>query len=143
MRNHVMNQEVDKTLYQRNATFFIKNAFFILASVLLNFSMNRAGNDAYVLLNACLSTITLTYCLHLLHLCSCLGLTLSMSYDLFSIFIFFFILINHIFSLEQAHLFFAHFLEYALPVLGDNVVEKRKKSSFSESSASGCCLALV
>lgn len=89
MRNHVMNQEVDKTLYQRNATFFIKNAFFILASVLLNFSMNRAGNDAYVLLNACLSTITLTYCLHLLHLCSCLGLTLSMSYDLFFIFIFF------------------------------------------------------
>ena len=51
-----------------------------------------------------------------------------MSYrcDLFLIFSLIFIAINSITSLKQAHLFFAHFLEYLLLFIDDNVDEESK-----------------
>ena len=36
------------------------------------------------------------------------------------------IIINHAISLKQAHMFFAHFLEYFLLVLNGKVVEESK-----------------
>ena len=68
-------------------------------------------------------------------LCPCLGLGQFMSYfcdhSLFWAFIF--IVINHITSLKQTHLFFVHFLECLLLLLDNN----------GESSVSGCCLAFA
>ena len=51
--------------------------------------------------------------LYLVYLCPCLGLSLLMSYlyALFFIFSLISIVINHITSLKQTHLFFVHFLE--------------------------------
>ena len=45
-----------------------------------------------------------------------------------------FVVVNHITSLEQTHLYFVHFVEYLLLFLDDNVDKN------SENSASGCCL---
>ena len=75
--------------------------------------------------------------LYLVYLCPCLGLGLLMSYlyDLFIIFSLIFIVINHITSLKQTHLFFAHFLEYILFFLDDEVDEKSEYFSNSKSSA--------
>ena len=42
---------------------------------------------------------------------------------LFFVFIFIFLIINHINTLKQAHLFLAHFLEYLKLVLNDNMHE--------------------
>ena len=77
----------------------------------------------------CLKHITiiiLRYILYLVYLCPCLGFGLFMSYicDLFFIFSLAFIIINPITSLKQTHLFFAHFLEYLLLLLDDNVYEE-------------------
>ena len=44
--------------------------------------------------------------------------------DLFSIFTLIFIINNHIISLKQTHLFFAHFLEHLKLVLDDNMDEE-------------------
>ena len=44
--------------------------------------------------------------------------------DLFFIFSLIFFDINHIFSFKQTYLFFAHFLEYLLLSLDDNVDEE-------------------
>ena len=54
-------------------------------------------------------------------------LCLFMSYlcDIFFIFIFIFIKINHIISRKQTHLFFRHFLEHFLLFLDDNLDEER------------------
>ena len=51
-----------------------------------------------------------------------------MSYlcDFFFIFSLIFIVINHITSLKQTHLFFVHFLECLLLFLEDNVDEARE-----------------
>ena len=51
--------------------------------------------------------------LYLVYLYPCLGLGLFMSYlcDLFSIFSLIFIVINHITSFKQTHLFFVHFFK--------------------------------
>ena len=64
-------------------------------------------------------------------------------YDLFFIFSLIFIVINHITSFKQTHLFFVHFLECLLLLLDDNVDEENKLFSNSKSSASGCCLAFA
>ena len=83
--------------------------------------------------------IVLRHILYLVHLCPCLGLVLFMPYlcDLFFIFSFLFIIINHIISLKQRHLFFAHFLEYLILVLDHNMDEEREDFSNIKSSASG------
>ena len=49
---------------------------------------------------------------------------MSYLYDLFSIFSLIFIVINHITSLKQAHLFFVHFLVYLRLFFDDNVIEE-------------------
>ena len=80
-----------------------------------------------MLLRFCLTHITIIILTHILYLAYlCLGLSLSMwcLCDLFFIFNFIFIAINHILSLKQTHLFFAHFLEYLLLFLDDNVDEE-------------------
>ena len=53
-----------------------------------------------------------------------LGLFMLYPYDLFFIFILIFIAINSVTSFYQTYLFFAHFLEYLLLVLDDNVNEE-------------------
>ena len=52
------------------------------------------------------------------------GLFMSYLCDLFFIFIFIFIITNHIISLKQTHLFFAHFLEFVLLILDNNIDEE-------------------
>ena len=61
-----------------------------------------------------ITVIVLKHILYLVHLCPCFDLFLFMSYtcDRFFIFSLIFIIINHIISIRQTHLFFAHFLEY-------------------------------
>ena len=54
-----------------------------------------------------------------------------------------FIVINHITSSKQTHLFYAHFLEHLLLFLDVNVDEENELFSNSGSSASGCCLAFA
>ena len=74
-------------------------------------------------------SIMLGYILHLVHLCPRLGLYLFMSYicDLFFIFSFVFVVIDHITSLKQTHLFFVRFSEHRLLFLDDNVDEKSEQ----------------
>ena len=43
----------DKESYALFGTFFVSNAFFNSASVLLNFFMNRSSNVTSILLNTC------------------------------------------------------------------------------------------
>ena len=78
----------------------------------------------------------------------CLNVFVSMSspksiyvylYNLFSIFRLIFIVINHLMSLKQAHLFFVHILQYLLLFLNDNVDEESESVLNRERSASGCC----
>ena len=54
-----------------------------------------------------------------------------------------FIVINHITSSKQTHLFYAHFLEHLLLFLDVKVDEENELFSNSGSSASGCCLAFA
>ena len=82
-----------------------------------------------MLLRLCLLHITviiLRHILYLVYLCPCLGLVLFISYlcGLFFIFSLSFIIINQTISLKQTHLFFAHFLEYLILVLDDNMNEE-------------------
>ena len=74
-----------------------------------------------------LSIIILWHILHLAYLVLCLGLGLFMSYfcDLFSIFIVIFIASDSI-TLKLTHLFIAHFLEYLLLFVNDNMDEESK-----------------
>ena len=91
--------------------FFYKQRFcFNSTSVLVNFLMNLTSNIVYALLNTNKHNI-LRHFLCLVYLFQCLDLGLFMSYlcDLFFIIVFFFILINHIFSLKQTHLIFCTF----------------------------------
>ena len=69
----------------------------------------------------CLTFSILRYILNLVYLCPCLGLCLFMSYirNLFFILSLVFVVINHIMSLKQTHLFFVHFLEYPLFILNN------------------------
>ena len=73
-----------------------------------------------------ITIIKLTYILYLVHLRPFLGLGLSMLYlcDLLLFFILVFIVIDHITSLKQTHLFFVHFLEYLFLFLDGNVDEE-------------------
>ena len=107
--------------------FFISNAFFNSASVLLNFLMNWASIVPYVLLNTYRHHLTVTF-LNLVYLvlCLCQGLFFSYGCDLFFIMIFILIIINLIISLKQTQMFFYTF--YFLPV---------------RRSDSGCCLAFA
>ena len=72
--------------------------------------------------------IILRQILYLVHLFPYIGLGLFMPYlcDLVLIFSLIFIVINHITSLKQTHLFFVHLLEYLLLPLDDNVDEASK-----------------
>ena len=90
-----------------------------------------------------ITIIILRQALYLIYLCPCLGLSLFMLYlwDLFFIFSIIFIVIDHITTLRQTHLFFLHFLEYILLFLDNEVDEESKRCSNSKSSISGCCLA--
>ena len=87
--------------------------------MLVNVFMNLTSNIVYALLNTN-KHIILRHFLCLVYLFQCLDLGLFMSYlcDLFFIIVFFFILINHIFSLKQTH-----FLEHALLFLDDHMDE--------------------
>ena len=80
-----------------------------------------------MLLRCCLlhMTIMMRHFLFLVYSQPCLGLVLFMLYlrVLFFVFIFIFLIINHINTLKQAHLFLAHFLEYLKLVLNDNMHE--------------------
>ena len=101
-----------------------------------------------MLLRCCLThitIITLRHILYLVYLCQCLSLGPFMSYlcDLFFIFSFILIFINHITSLKQMPLFFVHFLGYVPLLLDDNLDEECELLSNSKSSASGCCLAFT
>ena len=75
-----------------------------------------------------ITVIILRQILYLVHLCSFLGLSIFMLYlwDLIFIFSPVFIVINHIITLKQTHLFFVHFLEYLLLFLDNNVDEESK-----------------
>ena len=97
-------------------------------------------------LRCCLIHITiivLRHILYLVHLSPCLGLFMSYLCDLFFIFSLIFIVINHITSIKQTHLFFAQFLEYLLLFQDNKVDEENQYFSNSKSSASGCCLAFA
>ena len=65
---------------------------------------------------------------YLVYFGPCLGLGLFMSHigDLFFIFSLIFIAINSITLLKQKHSFYAHFLDYILLFLDDNVDEESK-----------------
>ena len=70
--------------------------------------------------------IILRHTLYLVYLGSCLDLSLFMLHlcDLFFMFSLIFVAVNSIRSLNQTNLFLAHFLEYLLLFLDDNVDEK-------------------
>ena len=70
--------------------------------------------------------ITLRHTLYLVYLGSYLDLSLFMLHlcDLFFMFSIIFIAVNSIRPLNQTNLFLAHFLEYLLLFLDDNVDEK-------------------
>ena len=72
--------------------------------------------------------IILRHILYLVHLGTCLGIGLFLSYlcDLLLISSPIFIAINHLTSLKQTDLIFVHFLQYLLSFLDDNVDEERK-----------------
>ena len=74
-------------------------------------------------------------------MCPCLGLRLLIYLDdLFFIFSLISILMNHIISLKQTHLFFPYSLQNLVLFLNNNVDEK-KVISHSKNSVSGCCSA--
>ena len=101
-----------------------------------------------MLLKCCMlhiTIITLRRISYLVYLCSWLGVVLLVLYlcDPFFIFSLICIIINHTILLKQEHLFFAHFLEYLILVLDDNVNEESELFSNSKSLASECCLAFA
>ena len=102
--------------------------------------------ELQTLLGYCLTHLTITILRHFFYLVYFLPYLgpgiwyIFVNYFTFYILSFFFILVNHITSLEQTHLFFVHFVEHFLLFLDDNVDEKSEKFSNSESSASGSWL---
>ena len=68
---------------------------------------------------------------------------MSYPFDIFFIFSLIFIVINHITSLKQTHLFFVCFLEHLLLFLDDKVDEDGKWFSNNERLTSGCYLAFA
>ena len=50
---------------------------------------------------------------------------------------------NHIFSLKQTHLFFAHFLEYLKLILNDKVDEKANKFQIAKVQPQGVAYILL
>ena len=70
----------------------------------------------------------LRHILYLVYLCPCFDLVLFMSYlhEQFLIFDLIFIVMNHIISLKQAHLFAAYFLEYLVLVFNGNMKEENE-----------------
>ena len=93
-----------------------------------NFFMNWASNVAYVLLSTDKHHYTESHISYLVYFGPCLGLGLFMSHigDLFFIFNLIFIAINSITSLKQMYLFHAHFLDYLLLFLDENLNEESK-----------------
>ena len=90
--------------------------------------MNWASNVAYVLLSTDKYHYTESHISYLVYFGPCLGLGLFMSHigDLFFIFSLIFIAINSITSLKQMYLFYAHFLDYLLLFLDENLNEESK-----------------
>ena len=104
--------------------------------------------ELQMLFRCCLIHITIIILrqnLYLIYLCLylCLGLYMSHVCNLFFIFSLTFIVINHITSLKQTHLFFIHFVECLLLFLGNNLDKESEQFSNIKSSASGCCLAFA
>ena len=81
-----------------------------------------------------MTIIILRYILYLVYFCLCLGLGQFMSYLCGLFFILSLIAINFIASLQQALLFFEHFLESLLLFLDENVDEESEKFLISERS---------
>ena len=59
--------------------------------------------------------------------------------NLFCIISLFFIVINHIISLKQAHLFFVNFSEYLLLFLDDKVAENTNNFQITKVQPEGFC----
>ena len=92
-----------------------------------------------------ITIIILRPILHLVYLRPCLGLDLFMSY-LCILFLFFnliVIVINHITSYKQVHLFSCTFLENLLLFLNENLDEEGELFSNSRNSTWDCCLAFA
>ena len=92
-----------------------------------------------------ITIIILRPILHLVYLCPCLGLDLFMSYlcILFLFFSLIVIVINHITSYKQVHLFSCTFLENLLLFLNENLDEEGELFSNSRNSTWHCCLAFA
>ena len=92
-----------------------------------------------------ITIIILRPILHLVYLCPCLGLDLFMSYlcILFLFFSLIVIVINHITSFKQVHLFSCTFLENLLLFLNENLDEEGELFSNSRNSTWHCCLAFA
>ena len=92
-----------------------------------------------------ITIIILRPILHLVYLCPCLGLDLFMSYlcILFLFFSLIVIVINHITSYKQVHLFSCTFLENLLLFLNENLDEEGELFSNSQNSTWGCCFAFA
>ena len=127
--------QVDHNFYKPHVKILTATRFFLLAilffnraSVLLNFFLNWSSNVAYVLLITYKHHYTERHISYLVYFGPCLGLGLFMSHigDLFFIFSLIFIVISSITSWKQTHLFYAHFLDYLLLLLDDNVDEESK-----------------
>ena len=92
-----------------------------------------------------ITIIILRPILHLVYLCPCLGLDLFMSH--LCILLLFFslivIVINHITSSKQVHLFSCTFLENLLLFLNENLDEEGELFSNSQNSTWGCCFAFA
>ena len=115
---------------------FVKLLFstFNLTLWLLNFFMNWASNVAQVLLNTCNHQYIETHFIFSIFFTMSRPRPIFYFCDILYILSLIFVVVNHITSLEQTHLYFVHFVEYLLLFLDDNVDKN------SENSASGCCL---
>ena len=120
----------------------VELSLFNSASKLLNFSRTKLQ----MLLRCCLISIFILRHFYIYYIYLCLDLGLFMCYlcDLYFVFIFVLIMINHIISQKQTHLtFFRHFLEYVLLFLDHHIDEEWEYFSNSKNSASVCCLAFA
>ena len=105
----------------------------MLFSAQLQCCLTTSWTELHMLLRHCLIHITIIILIHIFYsilFCPCQGLDLFTSYlcDLLFIINLIFIVINHITSLKQTHLFFVYFLGYHLLFLDDKVDEKKRKT---------------
>ena len=115
MRVSVITDIYVKKSLNRKTLFLQETLFSTQPQCSLTFSLI----ELQMLLRCCFIHITiiiLRRILYLIYLCPCLGLVLLMSYlcNLFFIFNLIFVVINHVTSLKQTHLFLLHFLGYLI-----------------------------